>query len=209
VTEALDSRLADGADALGIPLEAAQVHALMNFVALLREWNQRFNLTSITEPMEIVSKHLLDSLAVLPQLRGLCIADVGSGAGFPGLPLAVANPDRRFVLIESTAKKARFLRHAIETLDLPNAEVVQGRAESYKPEALFDSVLSRALGSLAEFVRVAGHLAGQGGRLLAMKGRVPEREIAALPRGWKTLAVHPIRVPGLDAERCLVEIGRV
>jgi 16S rRNA (guanine(527)-N(7))-methyltransferase RsmG len=140
---------------------------------------------------------------------GARIADVGTGAGFPGLPLAVADPDRRFTLVESTGKKARFVRHAATLLDLPNVEVVEARAESYKPARPFDAVIARALGSLAEFVRVAGHLTGRGGRLLAMKGKVPEDEIAALPAGWKALAVHPVAGPGLDAERCLVELGKV
>jgi len=137
------------------------------------------------------------------------VADVGSGAGFPGLPLAIADPDRRYVLIESTGKKAKFLRHMVARLDLPNVEVVPLRAESYRPKRPFDIVVARALGPLAEFVRVAGHLARRGGRLLAMKGKVPETEIQALPAGWKVVAVHPVAIPGLDAERCFVELGRV
>jgi 16S rRNA (guanine527-N7)-methyltransferase len=134
---------------------------------------------------------------------------VGSGAGFPGLPLAIADPDRRFCLIESTGKKAGFLRHMVEKLELPNVEVVQARAESYRPDRPYDAVIARALGPLAGFVRVAGHLAAKEGRLLAMKGKRPDAEIRDLPAGWKVLAVHPVAVPGLDAERCLVEIGRV
>jgi 16S rRNA (guanine527-N7)-methyltransferase len=205
----VSARLAAGLDALGLSLAPAQVGALAVLLAELAEWNSRINLTAIRDPVEAVDKHVLDSLAVLPMLRGLAVADVGSGAGFPGLPLAIADPDRRFCLIESTGKKAGFLRHAIARLDLPNVEVAAVRAESYKPPRPFDSVLSRALGSLADFVRVAGHLATRDGRLLAMKGKVPEAEIAALPAGWKLIAVHPVSVPGLDAERCVVEIGRV
>ena len=125
------------------------------------------------------------------------------------MPLAVADLDRRYTLVESTGKKAAFVRHAVTMLRLPNVEVVQGRAESQKPRKPYDTVIARALGSLAEFVRVAGHLAGPRGRLLAMKGKVPEDELKAVPAGWKALAVHPIRVPGLDAERCLVELARV
>jgi 16S rRNA (guanine527-N7)-methyltransferase len=134
---------------------------------------------------------------------------VGSGAGFPGLPLAIVDPGRRYTLIESTGKKVKFIRHVVERLALPNVEVLQGRAEALKPSPAFDTVISRALGSLADFVRVAGHLAGRGGRLLAMKGKVPQAEIRALPAGWKALAVHAIQVPGLEAERCLVELARV
>jgi len=117
--------------------------------------------------------------------------------------------ERRYTLIESTGKKVKFLRHAVERLDLPNVEVLHGRAEALKPSQPFDSVISRALGPLSDFVRFAGHLAGRRGRLLAMKGRAPAQELKALPPGWKALAVHAVRVPGLDAERCLVELARV
>jgi 16S rRNA (guanine527-N7)-methyltransferase len=198
-----------GLDALGLTLAPAQVGALAALLAEVADWNTRFNLTAIRDPVEAVNKHILDSLAVLPHLRGLAVADVGSGAGFPGLPLAIADPDRRFCLIESSGKKARFLHHVIARLELPNVEVAAVRAESCRPRQPFDCVVARALGSLAEFVRVAGHLSGQGGRLLAMKGKVPVDEIRALPAGWKALAVHPVAVPGLDAERCVVELGRV
>ncbi len=203
------ARLSAGLGELGLALAPAQLAALATLLDELADWNTRVNLTAIRDPAEAVDKHLLDSLAVLPHLRGLAVADVGSGAGFPGLPLAIADPDRRFALVESTGKKAKFLRHVVERLELPNVEVVPLRAESYRPPRPFDSVIARALGPLAEFVRVAGHLAGRGGRLLAMKGKIPEAEIQALPAGWKALAVHPVAVPGLDAERCLVELARV
>jgi 16S rRNA (guanine527-N7)-methyltransferase len=209
VEGATGSRLAAGVSELGLALAPAQLEALGTLVSELADWNTRMNLTAITDPAEVVDKHLLDSLAVLPLLKGLQVADVGTGAGFPGLPLAIADPDRRYTLVESTGKKAKFLRHAVERLNLPNVDVVQERAESYTPHRPFDSVVARALGPLAEFVRVAGHLAGRGGRLLAMKGKVPEAEIKALPAGWKAVAVHPVAVPGLDAERCLVELARV
>jgi 16S rRNA (guanine527-N7)-methyltransferase len=198
VDPAVSQRLAAGVEALGLALAPAQLGALATLLAELAEWNTRMNLTAIRDP-----------LAVLPWLRGLSIADVGSGAGFPGLPLAIADPDRRFCLIESTGKKAGFLRHMVEKLELPNVEVVQARAESYRPDRPYDAVIARALGPLAGFVRVAGHLAAKEGRLLAMKGKRPDAEIRDLPAGWKVLAVHPVAVPGLDAERCLVEIGRV
>jgi 16S rRNA (guanine527-N7)-methyltransferase len=205
----IEARLDAGVKSLGLALEPAQVEAMLALVGELADWNTRMNLTAIKDPAEVVDKHLLDSLAVLPHLKGLSVADIGTGAGFPGLPLAIADLDRRYTLVESTGKKAEFVRHAVAMLHLPNVEVVQGRAEALKPSQLFDSVISRALGPLADFVRVAGHLAARGGRLLAMKGRVPEDELKTLPSGWKVLLVHPIRVPGLDAERCLVELGRV
>ncbi len=206
---AASARLTAGLRGLGLALAPGQVAALGTLLDELADWNTRVNLTAIRDPAEAVDKHLLDSLAVLGQLRGLAVADVGSGAGFPGLPLAIADPDRRFTLVESTVKKAKFLLHAAARLDLPNVEVVPLRAESYRPPRPFDSVIARALGTLSEFVRVAGHLAGPGGRLLAMKGKVPEAEIRELPAAWKAVAVHPVSVPGLDAERCLVELARV
>ena len=209
MNEAIAPRLTAGLRELGLTLAPAQIGALAALLAELADWNTRINLTAITDPAEAVDKHLLDSLAILPHLKGLAIADVGSGAGFPGLPLAIADPDRRFCLIESTGKKAGFLRHVVARLELPNVEVVAERAEAFRPPAPFDSVIARALGSLADFIWVAGHLATRDGRLLAMKGRVPEEELKAIPRGWKALAVHPVAVPGLDAERCVVELARV
>jgi 16S rRNA (guanine527-N7)-methyltransferase len=209
VNGAIESRLAAGLEALGLALAPGQVEALLTLVTELAEWNTRVNLTAIKDPAEVVDKHLLDSLAVLPHIRGLQVADIGTGAGFPGLPLAVADLDRRYTLIESTGKKVAFIRHAAAMLQLPNVKIVLARAESYKPARPFDSVIARALGSLTDFIRVAGHLAGRDGRLLAMKGKVPDDELKALPAGWKARAIHPIRVPGLDAERCLVELARV
>jgi 16S rRNA (guanine527-N7)-methyltransferase len=145
---------------------------------------------------------------VRPFLRGARIADVGSGAGFPGIPLAVVEPDRHFVLIESTGKKCRFLEHVRDALALANVEVVQSRAESYRPDLRFDTVIARAVGPIADLVRHAGPLLGAGGRLLAMKGRYPEDELAVRLNGWKVAAVHRLVVPGLEEQRHLVEIVR-
>jgi 16S rRNA (guanine527-N7)-methyltransferase len=204
----LERTLLVGARAQGIALDPAQAAALLRLISELREWNQRFNLTGITDPVEMVRKHLLDSLSVQPYLRGTRIADVGTGAGFPGLPLAVINPARQFALIEATGKKARFVRHAADAMGLANVEVIPARSEDWRGPAPFESVLTRALGKLAEFVRVAGHLCAPRGRLLAMKGRHPDSEIAALPPGWRAVAVHDVRIPGLPAARCIVELGR-
>lgn len=206
--DTLDNTLAEGASALGVALEPEQVAALLRLCAELREWNKRFNLTAITDPADMVTKHLLDSLAVQRLLCGSRIADVGTGAGFPGLPLAVANPERRFTLIEATGKKARFVRHAVELLGLANVEVVHARAEAWRPAAPFDCVIARALGSLANFIRVAGQLCARESRLLAMKGHRPDAEIAELSADWRVAGVHELRVPGLAAERCVVELRR-
>ena len=200
--------LRDGARALGIPLDESQQHKLLAHLDLVDEWGERMNLTAIRDRTQQVTKHLLDSLSVLPWLRGPRVADVGSGAGFPGVPLAIAAPQVHFALIESTGKKCRFLEHVRDTLGLANVEVVPARAEGSKPETRFDTVLARAVGPLVELVRNAGALVTGDGRLLAMKGRYPHDELAKKLNGWKLVAVHPLKVPGLDEERHLVELAR-
>ena len=200
--------LLDGARALALELDEAQLAKLVAHLDLLDEWNARMNLTAIRDRPSQLTKHLLDSLTVLPFLVGQRIADVGSGAGFPGIPLAIVEPGRQFALIESTGKKCRFLEHVRDTLGLANVEVVQSRAESYHPEVRFDTVLARAVGPLADLVKVAGSLVVGGGRLLALKGRYPADELAARLKGWKVAAVHPLTVPGLAEERHLVELCR-
>ncbi len=143
-----------------------------------------------------------------PTCAATRVADVGTGAGFPGLVLAIANPERRFTLIEATGKKARFVEQTSQRLGLSNVLVVNSRAETYRPFELFDTVAARALSSLADFVAYAGHLCAPGGRLLAMKGKRPDDEISALPRSFRALAVHRLSVPGLTDERHLVELVR-
>lgn len=204
----MNRALLEGARTLGIELTDEQAVRLVTHLDLLDEWNARMNLTAIRDRPSQLTKHLLDSLTVLPYLQGERIADVGSGAGFPGIPLAIVEPRRQFALIESTGKKCRFLEHVRDTLELRNVEVVQSRAESYKPGVRFDTVIARAVGPLADLVKVAGPLVVGGGRLLAMKGRLPEAELAAKLNGWKVAAVHPLTVPGLGEERHLVEVSR-
>jgi len=200
--------LLDGARALALELDEAQLARLVAHLDLLDEWNTRMNLTAIRDRPSQLTKHLLDSLTVQPYLRGQRIADVGSGAGFPGIPLAIVEPQRHFSLIESTGKKCRFLEHVRDELKLNNVEVVQARAENYQPEVRFDTVVARAVGPLAGLVKAAGALVVGGGRLLAMKGRYPQDELAAKLNGWKVAAVHPLSVPGLAEERHLVELCR-
>ena len=200
--------LLDGARALALDIDEAQLAKLVAHLDLLDDWNTRMNLTAIRDRPSQLTKHLLDSLTVQPYLRGQRIADVGSGAGFPGIPLAIVEPQRHFSLIESTGKKCRFLEHVRDALELKNVEVVQSRAESYKPEVRFDTVLARAVGPVADLVKVAGPLVVGGGRLLAMKGRYPQDELAAKLNGWKVASVHPLTVPGLGEERHLVELVR-
>jgi 16S rRNA (guanine527-N7)-methyltransferase len=200
--------LAAGAGELGVALAPDAVEALLCLLDELGAANEQFNLTAIRDRDGMLRKHLLDSLSLQPFLRGSRVVDVGTGAGFPGLPLAIANPGRRFTLIEATGKKARFVAATAERIGARNVEVVHARAESYRPPAPFDTVLARALASLADFVAYAGHLCSHEGRLLAMKGRRPDEEISQLPKAFRVLAVHRLRVPGLDDERHLVELSR-
>jgi 16S rRNA (guanine527-N7)-methyltransferase len=198
--------LAAGAAALGISLSAAQCAALLRLVDELQIANARFNLTAIRDRPGMLHKHLLDSLSVQAYLRGTRIADVGTGAGFPGLPLAVVNPERHFALIEATGKKAHYVLETAARIGCANVQVVHARAENYRPFELFDTVIARALSSLADFIAYAGHLCENEGRILAMKGKRPDEEIKALPKSFRVLAVHSLKVPGLDGERHVVEL---
>lgn len=203
-----DPTLIAGAAQLGIELSEPQATQLLRLLDELDEWNQRMNLTAIRERGAQITKHLLDSLSVQPFLHGERVLDVGTGAGFPGLPLAIVNPTRQFTLLDSTAKKLKFIEHVVTLLALPNVQTVHTRAESFRPAQRFDIVVSRAVGPVEQFVKWTGHLSVGGGRLLAMKGRDPAAELTHLPSGWKLAAVHRLNVPTLDEERHLVEICR-
>jgi 16S rRNA (guanine527-N7)-methyltransferase len=198
--------LVSGARDLGIELDPIRAETLLELVDELELGNAKFNLTAIRDRPGMLRKHVLDSLSLQPYLRGERLADVGTGAGFPGLVLAVVNPERRFTLIEATAKKARFVEQTAQRIGGGNVLVVNSRAENYRPFELFDTVVARALSSLADFVAYAGHLCTPDGRLLAMKGKRPDDEISALPRAFRVLAVHRLSVPGLPDERHLVEL---
>ncbi len=200
--------VAAGARSLGLTVDAQQAARLLQLLDELSAANAEFNLTAIRDRPGMLHKHLLDSLSVLPYLRGERIADVGTGAGFPGLPLAIASPKRQFVLIEATGKKARYVERTARRVGCVNVEVVHARAESYRPSQGFDVVLARAVAALADFVAYAGHLCAPEGRLFALKGRRPDAEIAALPRTYRVSALHRLQVPGLDEERHLVELCR-
>ena len=207
--EAEHELLTAGARALGIALDASRCETLLSLVDELERGNAQFNLTAIRDRLSMLHKHVLDSLSLQPYLRGSRVADIGTGAGFPGLPLAIADPQRRFTLVEATGKKARFAEQTAQRLSVENVQVVHARAENYRPFELFDTVTARALSSLADFAAYAGHLCAPDGRLLAMKGKRPDEEISALPKSFRVLAVHRLKVPGLDDERHLVELSPV
>jgi len=204
----LAQQLAQGVVELGVALPVGAQQRLLAYLELLQKWNRVYNLTAVRQAPRMVSLHLLDCLAAAPHAAAASIFDVGSGAGLPGIPLALALPEARVTLLDSNHKKAAFLRQAVMQLRLTNAEVVCERAESWRPPAPFDVVISRAFSDLAELVSLAGRHLAERGRLVAMKGVHPYEEIAQLPQGWQVLEVMPLTIPGLRAQRHLVAIGR-
>jgi 16S rRNA (guanine527-N7)-methyltransferase len=201
-------RLDDGARELGVELDQSQLAILWRYGCMLRDRNEHVNLTSIVSPEGILTLHMLDSLTLAPHLgEAQRIIDVGTGGGFPGIPLAVACPQRQFTLIDGTQKKIRFVAESAAALDIRNVQAVAARAENYPGEKQFDAVVLRAVGTLADVVHNAARLLAPDGRLLAMKGRAPDDEVRALPRGWRAEVIR-LRVPGLDVERHLVAISR-
>lgn len=197
-------QLIAGLQTLELPCDADKIERLLAFIALIEKWNKAYNLTAIRKRQEMVSLHLLDSLAITPYLHGERIIDIGTGAGLPGIPLAVYAPDKHFVLLDSNQKKTRFVQQAVLELKLHNVTVCHSRAEDYHPEKPFDTILTRAFAALPEILQVTGHLIAQHGILLALKGRAPEEELAQIAVPY---ALHTLHVPGIDAERCLVQIG--
>lgn len=196
-----------GLAALG--LDPALAGPLARYLALMLRWNAAYNLTAIRDPREMVTKHLLDSLAMAPAVAELpTLADLGTGPGLPGIPLAIATPGLRVTLVESNGKKARFMREALRQLGLGNAEVAESRIEALDRPGQFAAITARALATLPQILALGGHLIADDGVLLAMKGARPDDEIAALPAGWALRDLRPLSVPGLDAERHLVVIGR-
>ena len=197
-------RLVRDAASLGVQLSAQDAMRLMRLLAELAHWNRSYNLTAVTAPGEMVTRHLLDSLAIQPDLGGARIADVGTGAGFPGLPLALVNPTRQFTLIDSSGKKIRFVAHAVRTLGLSNVTALQARAETFRPAVPFDTVIARAFAPLPLLLERAGHLCARGGQVLAMKGRWPARELEQLPAPWRVERSRTLAIPGLAAHRCVL-----
>lgn len=202
-------RLARGLAALEVDVSPQAQEKLLAFAVLLGKWNKVYNLTALREEEQVISHHLLDSLAVLPHLGAARrLADIGSGGGLPGIPLAIARPDVHVALVESNQKKSAFQQQARIELGLGNVSVHCERVEGWQPEEKCDVVISRAFSDLAEFVRLSGHLLAAGGALLAMKGVHPYEEIAQLPAGWRVAEVMPLQVPGVEGARHLVRVVR-
>jgi len=204
-----ETTLDTGLERLGLDLPVAARQTLLDYVALIAKWNQVHNLTAIRDPVKMVTHHLLDSLALLKVIDGPArrVVDVGSGAGLPGIPLAIARPDWSVTVLDSNHKKGVFLQQAVSELGLSNVKVVVERVEAFRPEGGFDHVVSRAFSDLPEFAELARHLRGEGGVLLAMKGVYPYEEVLQLSPDIGTVEVIRLDVPGVDAERHLVSIG--
>lgn len=200
----LDTKLVQGLTALGLHADAGARERVLTYVRLLDKWNRVYNLTAVRDVDDMLTQHVLDSLAVLPHLSGSSLVDVGSGAGLPGIPIAIMCPHMRITLLDSNHKKAAFLQQAAIELALPNVAVVCERAEAWRPAQRFDVVISRAFAELAHFVTLAGHLCAEDGVMIAMKGLYPDEELANVPPDYRMVSVQRIGVPGLAADRHLV-----
>lgn len=205
MAERLRASLVSGLDALGLSYGDGHVEALLAFIRLLKKWNKVYNLTAIRDLEKMIGLHLLDSLAVLPYLHGARILDVGTGAGLPGIPLALFSPGRAFCLLDSSGKKIRFVQQAVLELGLRNVEVVHARVEDFQPVQGFNTIITRAFASVKEILAAAGHLLGEKEMILAMKGRYPEEELKSLSAF--DAAVIPLKVPRVEADRHVVRIS--
>jgi len=200
--------LGHGLNEIGLALGSEQQDLLLQYLVLLEKWNQVYNLTAVRDLAKMVNAHLLDSLSVVSYLTGARLLDLGSGAGLPGIPIAIARPAWEVTLLDSSHKKSAFLRQAVADLALKNATVVCERVESWAPERQFDVVISRAFSDLGEFVSMTDRLLAPGGLVAAMKGLYPYEELERLPGGFRVREVKALRVPGLEAERHLVLVER-
>lgn len=180
---------------------------IVEYVLLLHKWNQIHNLTSIRDPLQMLSKHIIDSLAISSYLQGPCILDVGTGAGLPGIPLALTHPHYRFALLDSNGKKTRFLIHVIQTLMISNVDIIPLRVEKYSPENCFNSIVSRAFSQLNEFLHKTKHLCCENGIFLAMKGQYPAKEINKLDENFKLIDSKSLKIAGLNEKRHVLIIG--
>lgn len=195
--------LVSGIASLNLNVTDSKVDQLLAFIKLIEKWNKAYNLTAIRDREEMTRLHILDSLAILPHVEGKRVIDIGTGAGLPGIPLAICLPETAFTLLDSNAKKTRFVQQVVLELKLKNVEVCHSRVENFHPEKAYDAVLTRAFASLPDIVKLTAHLLGKGGVLLAMKGQNLDAELAQIA-GKKS--VIPVSVPGADVERCLVRI---
>jgi 16S rRNA (guanine527-N7)-methyltransferase len=204
---AAEGTLAAGLAEIRVSLGDSTVRALLDYLRLLAKWNRAYNLTAVRNPVEMVRRHLLDSLMVRPYVRGTRLLDVGTGAGFPGMVIALTSPHLECVLLDKNAKKTRFCLQVIAELGIDNVEVVRARVEEYRPDRRFATVVARAFGGLLELRTLTRHLLPAGGSLIAMKGANPRRELDSLPASCQRPQVISLRVPGLAIPRHLIILG--
>jgi len=207
-----ESQLADileaGMQNMGVDYTSLQRDQLLAYLELLISWNKAYNLTAIRDPAQMIALHLLDSLTVLPHVTGEHLIDVGTGAGLPGIPLAIMYPDKQFTLLDSNGKKTRFLFQVRCHLGLTNVTEIQSRVEQHQPRKCYDAVLSRAFTSIADMVDKCHHLLAAQGVFLAMKGKFPQSELSEVAKDYKVETSHTLQVPGVEGERHLIVIGR-
>lgn len=203
--EACRTILESGLSALNLPHTPEQTEQLLAFIKLIAKWNKAYNLTAVRNNEDMARLHILDSLAILPHIEGKRVIDIGTGAGLPGIPLAIFLPEVEFVLLDSNAKKTRFVQQVILELKLKNISVLHRRVEDYQPEQGFDTVTMRAFASLPDIMKLTAHLLSPNGVLLAMKGQIPEAELAEIDAQTTLIKIN---VPEVEAERCLVRIVR-
>jgi len=201
--EACRKILASGIASLNLSVTDEKIDQLLGFIKLIEKWNKAYNLTAIRDREEMARLHILDSLAIAPHIEGKRVIDIGTGAGLPGIPLAICLPEIDFTLLDSNAKKTRFVQQVVLELKLKNVEVLHSRVENYHPEKTYDAVLTRAFAGLSDIVRLTAHLLSKDGVLLAMKGQNPDAELAGIAAKKSVVSVS---VPGTDIERCLVRI---
>jgi len=201
--EACRKILASGIASLNLSVTDEKIDQLLGFIKLIEKWNKAYNLTAIRDREEMARLHILDSLAIAPHIEGKRVIDIGTGAGLPGIPLAICLPEIDFTLLDSNAKKTRFVQQVVLELKLKNVEVLHSRVENYHPEKTYDAVLTRAFAGLSDIVKLTAHLLAKEGVLLAMKGQNPDAELAGIAAKKSVVSVS---VPGTDIERCLVRI---
>ncbi|MEC9375411.1 MAG: 16S rRNA (guanine(527)-N(7))-methyltransferase RsmG [Pseudomonadota bacterium] len=205
-SDELQQKLKSGLVALELNLADQAIKKLLRFINELHHWNQAYSLTAIRDPLDMVARHLLDSLSATPFVIGENILDIGCGAGLPGIPLSLIHPNKQFYLLDSNKKKQLFVEHVCRKLNLTNVHPVQIRIENFNSEHQFDTIICRALASLKDFANMSTNLLNVSGQLVALKGKLPESEISSLPSSWNAEKIIPIRIPMLDGERNIVVI---
>ena len=205
-TQEINERWQQGLATLHCAVNDEQLAKLKQYVALLHHWNKTYNLTAIRDPQQMIPLHIFDSLAVAPYISGKNCLDVGSGAGLPGIPLAIMQPKRSFTLLDTNGKKTRFMQQAVIELGLNNLVIVHDRVEKWSPECKFDTIISRAFASIFDFTRYSSHHLSKNGGMLAMKGHFPQEELTSLPNGFIVEYSKTLVIPEVSGNRCIIKM---